>query len=94
MLKHTHIFSTGLKDNKFGLDEKKQFELYSFAKTMDSINITGIDCHIGSQLTDLSPFEDTFIKLANMIDRLQTIGIELDHIDIGGGIGSVIRMKK
>lgn len=83
---HPYI-STGLKDNKFGLDEKKAIELYSLAKTMDSINITGIDCHIGSQLTDLSPFEDTFIKLANMIDRLQTIGIELDHIDIGGGIG-------
>ena len=83
---HPYI-STGLKDNKFGLDEKKAIELYSLAKTMDYINITGIDCHIGSQLTDLSPFEDTFIKLANMIDHLQTIGIELDHIDIGGGIG-------
>ena len=90
---HPYI-STGLKDNKFGLDEKKAIELYSFAKTMDSINITGIDCHIGSQLTDLSPFEDTFIKLANMIDRLQTIGIELDHIDIGGGIGISYKDEK
>ena len=90
---HPYI-STGLKDNKFGLDEKKAIELYSLAKTMDSINITGIDCHIGSQLTDLSPFEDTFIKLANMIDRLQTIGIELDHIDIGGGIGISYKDEK
>ena len=90
---HPYI-STGLKDNKFGLDEKKAIELYSLAKTMDSINITGIDCHIGSQLTDLSPFEDTFIKLANMIDHLQTIGIELDHIDIGGGIGISYKDEK
>ena len=90
---HPYI-STGLKDNKFGLDEKKAIELYSLAKTMDSINISGIDCHIGSQLTDLSPFEDTFIKLANMIDHLQTIGIELDHIDIGGGIGISYKDEK
>ena len=90
---HPYI-STGLKDNKFGLDEQKAIELYSLAKTMDSINITGIDCHIGSQLTDLSPFEDTFIKLANMIDHLQTIGIELDHIDIGGGIGISYKDEK
>jgi diaminopimelate decarboxylase len=90
---HPYI-STGLKDNKFGLDEKKAIELYSLAKTMESINITGIDCHIGSQLTDLSPFEDTFIKLANMIDHLQTIGIELDHIDIGGGIGISYKDEK
>ena len=61
---------------------------------MDFINITGIDCHIGSQLTDLSPFEDTFIKLSNMIDHLKTLGIELDHIDIGGGIGITYNDEK
>ena len=90
---HPYI-STGLKDNKFGLDEKKAIELYGLAKTMDFINITGIDCHIGSQLTDLSPFEDTFIKLSNMIDHLKTLGIELDHIDIGGGIGITYNDEK
>ena len=83
---HPYI-STGLKDNKFGIDETSAIKLYKKAAKLDHIKITGIDCHIGSQLTDLSPFEDAFIKLASLIDELESNQIEVEHIDIGGGIG-------
>tara|TARA_B100000035_G_scaffold126718_1_gene107880 strand:- start:40405 stop:41658 length:1254 start_codon:yes stop_codon:yes gene_type:complete len=83
---HPYI-STGLKDNKFGIDETSAIKLYKKAAKLDHIKITGIDCHIGSQLTDLSPFEDTFIKLASLIDELESNQIVIEHIDIGGGIG-------
>ena len=83
---HPYI-STGLKDNKFGIDETSAIKLYKKAAKLDHIKITGIDCHIGSQLTDLSPFEDTFIKLASLIDELESNQIAIEHIDIGGGIG-------
>lgn len=83
---HPYI-STGLKDNKFGIDETSAIKLYKKAATLDHIKITGIDCHIGSQLTDLSPFEDAFIKLASLIDELESNQIAIEHIDIGGGIG-------
>ena len=83
---HPYI-STGLKDNKFGIDETSAIKLYKKAVTLDHIKITGIDCHIGSQLTDLSPFEDAFIKLASLIDELESNQIAIEHIDIGGGIG-------
>ena len=83
---HPYI-STGLKDNKFGIDETSAIKLYKKAAKLDHIKITGIDCHIGSQLTDLSPFEDAFIKLAFLIDELESNQIAIEHIDIGGGIG-------
>ena len=83
---HPYI-STGLKDNKFGIDETSAIKLYKKAAKLDHIKITGIDCHIGSQLTDLSPFEDAFIKLASLIDDLESNQIAIEHIDIGGGIG-------
>ena len=83
---HPYI-STGLKDNKFGIDETSAIKLYKKAAKLDHIKITGIDCHIGSQLTDLSPFEDAFIKLASLIDELELNQIAIEHIDIGGGIG-------
>jgi diaminopimelate decarboxylase len=83
---HPYI-STGLKDNKFGVDEKKAIELYKIAKDMDSIIIKGIDCHIGSQITELAPFIDAISKLLKMVDALTLLGIEIDHLDIGGGIG-------
>ncbi|AKO64956.1 diaminopimelate decarboxylase [Methylophilales bacterium MBRSG12] len=83
---HPYI-STGLKDNKFGIDETSAIKLYKKAAKLDHIKITGIDCHIGSQLTDLSPFEDAFIKLASLIDELESNQIAVEHIDIGGGIG-------
>ena len=83
---HPYI-STGLKDNKFGVDEKKAIELYKVAKDMDSLIIKGVDCHIGSQITEIAPFIDAISKLLKMVDTLTLLGIEIDHLDIGGGIG-------
>ena len=83
---HPYI-STGLKKNKFGVDEKKAIEMYKIAKNLDSIEIQGIDCHIGSQITELKPFEDSIKKLLALIEHLKSINILIKHIDIGGGIG-------
>ena len=83
---HPYI-STGLKDNKFGVDEQKAIELYKIANNMNSIAIRGIDCHIGSQITELSPFIDSIAKLVGIIDKLKVLGIHIAHLDIGGGIG-------
>jgi diaminopimelate decarboxylase len=85
---NTHPYiSTGLKENKFGVSEESALNLYKKAKTMDSILIKGIDCHIGSQITDLKPFEDSVKKLIALIDKLELEGIKIKHMDIGGGIG-------
>ena len=85
---NTHPYiSTGLKENKFGVSEDSALSLYKKAKTMDSILIKGIDCHIGSQITDLKPFEDSVKKLIALIDKLEVEGIKIKHMDIGGGIG-------
>ncbi len=83
---HPYI-STGLKDNKFGVDEKNAISMYKIAKELDAIEIKGIDCHIGSQITELQPFEDSIKKLLALIDYLKSIDILIEHIDIGGGIG-------
>jgi len=83
---HPYI-STGLKDNKFGVDEQNAISMYQIANELDSIDIKGIDCHIGSQITELQPFEDSIKKLLGLIDHLQSIGILIKHIDIGGGVG-------
>ena len=85
---NTHPYiSTGLKENKFGVSEESALNLYKKAKTMDSILIKGIDCHIGSQITELKPFEDSVKKLIALIDKLEIEGIKIKHMDIGGGIG-------
>ena len=83
---HPYI-STGLKDNKFGVDEQNAISMYKIAKSLSAIEIKGIDCHIGSQITELKPFEDSIRKLLELIDHLKSIGITIDHIDVGGGIG-------
>tara|TARA_B100000902_G_scaffold86348_1_gene90510 strand:- start:1018 stop:2268 length:1251 start_codon:yes stop_codon:yes gene_type:complete len=83
---HPYI-STGLKKNKFGVDEKNAILMYKIAKKLDSINIKGIDCHIGSQITELKPFEDSIKKLMELVSHLKSIDIFIKHIDIGGGIG-------
>ena len=83
---HPYI-STGLKNNKFGVDEQNVISMYKIANELDSIEIKGIDCHIGSQITELKPFEDSIKKLLVLIDHLKSIGIFIQHIDIGGGIG-------
>ena len=85
---HTHPYiSTGLKNNKFGIDIDIVEEVYQQAAAMPNINVTGIDCHIGSQLTELSPVMDALERLIALADRLKAQGIEIHHLDIGGGLG-------
>lgn len=83
---HPYI-STGLRDNKFGIDVDRALEVYQRAAALPHLNVTGIDCHIGSQLTDIAPFVDALDRVLQLLDRLQSAGIELAHIDLGGGLG-------
>lgn len=83
---HPYI-STGLKENKFGIDIKQALDVYQQAAEMEHISVVGVDCHIGSQLTDISPFIEATEHLLALIDQLNNCGIELKHIDIGGGLG-------
>ncbi len=83
---HPYI-STGLKDNKFGIPSDAVFETYLHAKTLPNLDIIGIDCHIGSQLTKTQPFVDALDRIVIMIEKLNMMGIKLKHIDIGGGLG-------
>ncbi len=83
---HPYI-STGLKENKFGVDIDEALNIYIAASKMDNIEITGVDCHIGSQLTDDSPYFDAIDKLILLMDKLKENNIDIHHIDIGGGIG-------
>lgn len=83
---HPYI-STGLKDNKFGVDFNQALALYLEAKSMGCIEIKGIDCHIGSQITELKPFVDALDRVLSLVDQLKNNNIHLSHVDIGGGIG-------
>ena len=83
---HPYI-STGLKENKFGIAVDEAEALYRDAATRDGLKLIGVDCHIGSQLTDLAPFQDAVKRLLALIDRLAEAGIRLEHIDVGGGLG-------
>lgn len=83
---HPYI-STGLKENKFGIDINKALAVYQQAASLPGLAIIGIDCHIGSQLTSLAPFNDALTKVLALVDQLSDVGIELDHIDVGGGLG-------
>ena len=83
---HPYI-STGLKDNKFGVDFNQALALYLEAKGMSHIQIKGIDCHIGSQITELKPFVDALDRVLSLVDQLKKNDIHLSHVDIGGGIG-------
>ena len=83
---HPYI-STGLKENKFGILSDSVFETYAYAASLPNLDVVGIDCHIGSQLTETQPFVDALDRVITMIDRLKTMGITLTHIDIGGGLG-------
>lgn len=83
---HPYI-STGLKENKFGIAHESAIEAYQYAKTLSHLDIVGIDFHIGSQLLDVQPFVDALLKVEQMIIQLKQTGIELKHIDIGGGLG-------
>lgn len=87
---HPYI-STGLKDNKFGIAIEDAERVYQRAAAMKNIDIAGVDCHIGSQLTDVTPFLDALDRVLLLVDTLAAQGIKLSHIDIGGGLG--IRYK-
>lgn len=83
---HPYI-STGLKANKFGIDINDAVAMYQVAAQASHLKVCGVDCHIGSQLTETQPFLDALDKLLLLIDKLSSLGIVLSHIDIGGGLG-------
>ena len=83
---HPYI-STGLKENKFGIAIEDAEAVYLKAAGLSNIDVHGVDCHIGSQLTELSPFVDALNRVLILIDKLETQGISLQHIDLGGGLG-------
>jgi diaminopimelate decarboxylase len=83
---HPYI-STGLKENKFGIDINLASSVYQRAAAMENISVVGVDCHIGSQLTEIQPFIDAMDRLIVLVDHLSELDIRLKHIDIGGGLG-------
>ena len=87
---HPYI-STGLKENKFGINFDDAEAVYLKARDLPHIDVIGIDCHIGSQLTELSPFVDALERLLFLVQRLKTKGMQIRHLDLGGGLG--IRYK-
>jgi diaminopimelate decarboxylase len=83
---HPYI-STGLRQNKFGVPISRARSLYRQASEMAGLEVVGVDCHIGSQLTDLTPIADALDRVLDLVDALSKSGINLKHIDIGGGVG-------
>lgn len=90
---HPYI-STGLKENKFGIDIKRSFEEYKIAAGMENLVVTGVSCHIGSQLTKVSPFVDSVKKVIELINKLRDAGIHIRYLDIGGGLGITYNEEK
>ncbi|ASA55690.1 diaminopimelate decarboxylase [Vibrio gazogenes] len=85
---HPYI-STGLRDNKFGIAFDRAREVYRLAHQLEHLDVHGIDCHIGSQLTQIDPFIDATDRLLALIDALKAEGIHIRHLDVGGGLGVV-----
>ncbi len=83
---HPYI-STGLKENKFGIAHDQALRVYAEAAALPHIEVVGIDCHIGSQLTDVTPFAEALDRVLELVAGLEAQGIRLHHIDIGGGVG-------
>ncbi|WP_406609859.1 diaminopimelate decarboxylase [Agarivorans sp. JK6] len=83
---HPYI-STGLKENKFGIAIERALEAYAYAASLPGLKLVGVDCHIGSQLTEISPFVEAIDKLLALIDQLAEQGIVIEHLDVGGGLG-------
>lgn len=85
---NTHPYiSTGLKENKFGIAIERAPEVYRKVAASSSLEAVGVDCHIGSQLTEINPFLDALDRLLVLIDQLAESGVELKHLDLGGGLG-------
>ena len=87
---HPYI-STGLKDNKFGIDINEALRVYKKAALMSNVAIKGVDCHIGSQLTEVQPFLDALDRVLLLIDELANADINIEHLDLGGGLGVVYK---
>lgn len=83
---HPYI-STGLKENKFGIAIDEALHAYQTAASLPGLKVVGVDCHIGSQLIDVSPYFDALDKLLDLIDRMAAQGIAIEHLDLGGGLG-------
>lgn len=83
---HPYI-STGLKSNKFGIDISQALRIYKKAQTMKGLEPVGIDCHIGSQLTEISPFQETVSILKDLLRTLRQEGVDIKYLDVGGGLG-------
>jgi diaminopimelate decarboxylase len=89
---NTHPYiSTGLKENKFGIAIERAPAVYARAAQLPSLAIKGLDCHIGSQLTQLTPFLDALDRLLLLVDELAASGITISHLDLGGGLGVTYR---
>lgn len=89
---NTHPYiSTGLRENKFGIDMDEAFAVYQRAAALSTIAVKGIGCHIGSQLTTLDPFLDALTRVLALVDRLSAAGIAVQHLDLGGGLGVAYR---
>lgn len=89
---NTHPYiSTGLKENKFGISIERAPAVYQRARELHSLHIKGLDCHIGSQLTQLTPFLDALDRLLLLVDELASAGIHISHLDLGGGLGVTYR---
>jgi diaminopimelate decarboxylase len=87
---NTHPYiSTGMKKNKFGISIDSALNAYQKAKSLSHVEILGVDCHIGSQLTDVTPFVDALKRLRSLIERLRDIDIQVRYLDLGGGLGIV-----
>jgi len=87
---HPYI-STGLRENKFGIAHERALQAYQHAASLPNLRIKGIDCHIGSQITELEPFLAALERVLELVDRLAAHGIELHHLDLGGGLGIAYR---
>lgn len=83
---HPYI-STGLRDNKFGVAHEDAFALYQEATRLPGVEVVGIDCHIGSQITEIAPFVAALDRIIELVDRLRASGVVLQHLDLGGGLG-------
>lgn len=89
---NTHPYiSTGLKENKFGIDILQAPRVYAHAARLPSLDVSGIDCHIGSQLTELAPFVDALDRVLALVDELAAQQIHIEHLDLGGGLGVTYR---
>ena len=85
---NTHPYiSTGLKENKFGVDPERALAIYAKAAASPHLRVVGMDCHIGSQLTQVTPFVDALERVLALAARLEAHGIPLHHLDLGGGLG-------